>query len=182
MTAKSVADLPGFPFATFAEFQQAHKQGRALVWVRYDFRIDLALRNFAGKICQIATVGSAFFISVALGLFAVRNQDYRLLLGIPATLVGFRFATPNPGCMNGFLPAAVTLAAWIASVFVDKSFFWVGLAAFVSWFATCAGQGVADMAVRAAMVQSEESFLWLYSHNVITAVAKGHASTTEQTA
>ncbi len=103
-----------------------------------------------------------------------------MLLGIPAALSGFWFATPSPGCLNGCVPAAFTLAGFTASVFVDMCYFWVGLAAFASWFATCAGQGISDAAVRAAMVQSEETFLWLYSRKVVTAVTKGDKSTVER--
>ncbi len=50
MTAKSITDLPGFPFATFAEFQQAYEQGQALVRVRYDFPTVWTLENLPGKI------------------------------------------------------------------------------------------------------------------------------------
>ena len=172
LTQQSIGELQEFPFATFDEFRDAYRGRRAQVWVRYDFRSVWACSSPLERAGQIALTGSAFLASVIYCLLAVLTHDRWWLWGVPAALLGLMVASPSPGLLSGGGCIAVPLfaAGVIGSVFLDKSLFWAGAAGFVCWFLASAGQGVADATIREAMVQSEQTFLRLYSRHAITKV------------
>ena len=169
---QSVAELPDFPFATFEEFREAHREGRARVWVRYDFPSVWACSSVADRVLQVALTGSGVFAALAFVVLAAITRDPWWLCGIPAALLGLLCSSPSPGLLAGggciVLPLCAAGAA--GSVFLDRSLFWAGAAGFVCWFLASAGQGVADATIREAMLQSEETFLRLYGRRAIAKV------------
>jgi hypothetical protein len=75
--------------------------------------------------------------------------------------------------VTGFLPGLLLIAGAIgAALRRDEGLLWAGAASLVSWFMTSAGTGVGDLQLREAMVQSEETFLWLCSRGAITRVER----------
>ncbi len=169
---RSVGELPEFPFGSFEEFREAVREGRARVWVRYDWRSAWTYSSRAERAGQVALTGLALFASLVFALLAVVTRDRWWLCGAPAALLGLLVASPSPGLISGGGCVAVPLCAAgvIGSVFLDRSLFWAGVAGFVCWFLACAGQGIADATLREAMVQSEQAFLHLYQRRAITKV------------
>jgi len=172
LVQQSVAELPEFPFASFEEFREAYREGRARVWVRYDFRSVWEFSSSSERAGQIALTGSALFACLIFLLLAALTHNLWWLCGAPAALLGMLAASPSPGLISGGGCIAVPLfaAGVIGSVFLDRSLFWAGIAGFVCWFFASAGQGIADVTIRDAMVKSEETFLLLYSRRAITRV------------
>ena len=172
-TPTSVADIPHFPFATFAGFVEAHGDGDALVWVRYDFHSLWTLLEGRDRLWHLALLGNGGFGALLFGLWVSAGHDHRLLLAAPVLLLGFVFATPSPGLLNGCAPFALTFGGLLWGVVSGHPALAVlGVSFGMSWFVSCAALGIADAAVRTAMVQSEETFLWLHARGVITDVKK----------
>jgi hypothetical protein len=170
---KSVSELPDFPFDSFEEFREACREGRALVWVRYDFRAVWKISCPVDRACQVLLTGSALVASILFCCAAFVRHDSWLLWGVPAALLGSLFSSPSPGIISGGGCVAIPLfaAGFFGATFVNRSLLWAGLAGVVCWFLASAGKGVADPTIREAMVKSEETFLWLYGRRVITKVA-----------
>ena len=170
---KSVRDVSDFPFDTFEEFQEAHREGRVLVSVRYDFRAVWAISSRSERLMQVALTGSAFLVSLLLAGSALLQHDLWLLWGVPAALLGLMASSPAPGLISGGGCVAIPLfaAGFVGGTFINRSLFWAGVAGFVCWFLASAGKGVADVTMREAMLRSEQTFLLLYSKRAITKVA-----------
>jgi hypothetical protein len=170
---KSVGELPDFPFDTFEEFREAYREGRALVWVRCDFRTVWTLSSPAERGGQILLTCSALLASVLFCCAALVLHDGWLLSGVPAALLGSLVSSPSPGLISGGGCVAIPMfaAGFVGATFVNRSLLWAGLAGIICWFLASAGQGVADGTIRTAMVTSEETFLWLYGRRAIVKVA-----------
>jgi hypothetical protein len=176
MPLNSVVDLPGFPFETFAEFQDAYQHGKALVWTRYSLPTlwELWRDDPTSRALHVALMAPAVLsVPVFTGL-AVASGDYHWLWGIPSALVGALYATPNPGCFSMFVPCAIFFASFVASLFRHHAAI-LGMLSPVSplvYMLASAGLGTADVSLRELMMASEERFLWLHARGVVAEVAK----------
>ena len=156
-------EAPEPPFATFEEFREAYREGRARVWVRYDFKSVWAFSSKDERVGQIVLTGSAFLAVLVFTVLAIVTKDRWWLCGVPAALLGLLFASPSPGLLTGggCIMVPMFAAGVIGSVFLDRSLLWAGIASFACWFLASAGQGVADATIREAMLTSEAAFLQL---------------------
>jgi len=171
---RSVAELPEFPFESFEAFRQAVDADRALVWVRYDFRAVWALYGCADRAFHLILVGAGLWLSLILVVWGVVSNNYWLWLGIRSGLLGASCASPRLSLIDGCFPIITCAVGMVASfIWGGDALFLAGAVSALSWFVTSAGLGTGNMAVRDAMVQSEETFLWLYSRRTITAVMEG---------
>ena len=170
LAAESVADLPDFPYATYADFVEAVNSGLALVWVANRFLAVWQLSRPAQRLMHLSLTGSSLWASLALLVVALYWQEYWLLWGIPIQLLSYLNATPSPGILNGCYPFFGLLATGLASLFVGKSLLLLGGAGLLTWYLTSAGYLMGDLIVREAMLQSEAVFLRLIREGVITDV------------
>jgi len=68
---QSLTDLPDFPYATYDEFLEAHRQGQALVWVRPDLRAAWRLGGTDDRVMYLFLFGAAWLIAAAFAFFTV---------------------------------------------------------------------------------------------------------------
>lgn len=95
LPVRDVLQVPGFPFASYAEFQAAHRRGEA----------GLRTRFVGPQFEALSTSGERFlyFFSswmpalIALGFFVagLYSGHFLLLLGIPLALLGQFLSRPN---------------------------------------------------------------------------------------
>jgi hypothetical protein len=171
LAAESVADLPDFPYPTYAAFVEAVNKGMALVWVDYRFHpVWQLLRRPIDRLFHLALVGSHLWVSFLLLALAIYRREYWLLWGIPIQWLSSLCASPTPGCLNGCLPFLAFLGSSTAFLFTGKPLFLLGGAGLITWFARSAGFGMGDLILREAMLQSEAVLLWLIRAGVITDV------------
>lgn len=172
MSAQSVAELPDFPYPTFAEFQDAQAHGRALVWVRFDFGAAWALDK-GGRFGNALLCGAGIWGAVACAVWAGAAHDWRLLWGVATCLIGAWFATPTPGCLSGG-GCMANLLLFGGAFAAFKTHLWplfaVGGVGCVCWALTSLGDMVVDGLLREAMMRSEETFLWLLARGTIVRV------------
>jgi hypothetical protein len=168
----SVAEIPDFPFPNYAAFVEAHREGKAFVWVRYRFRVGWYLSTPAERLWQVVSIGSGLWFSLALTVWALTRGEIWPLWVWPAALLGTLFANPAPGCAYGCVPFLFVLATCAASFVTRQPVFLTGVAGLLSWFAVSAGLGMGDSIIREAMLQSETVFLWLAEKRAILRVDK----------
>ena len=72
---QSLTDLPDFPYATYDEFLEAHRQGQALVWVRPDLRAAWRLGGTDDRVMYLFLFGAAWLIAAAFAFFAYRQHN-----------------------------------------------------------------------------------------------------------
>jgi hypothetical protein len=166
----TVAELQNLPFANYREFQQAHSEGRALVWVRYDPAAILALGHPSEKVFHVLLAGSALWISLGVAAFAIAANHHFLWVVVPAALLGGFLAAPDANLAKGCLPIMLLLVGAVFSLVSDQLFWLPGAASVVAYFLTSIAQGIGDVALREAMLQSEVVFIWLYCRGTITSV------------
>ena len=118
-----VGDLPEFPFATFEEFRDAQREGRARVWVRYDFKSVWAFSSASERVGQIALTGSALSAALVFTVLAILTKDRWWLCGVPAALLGLLFAAPSPGLISG--GGCIMVPIFAAGVIASPLLFWV---------------------------------------------------------
>ncbi len=174
----SFNELPDFPYPTYPDFAEAAGQGRALVWVRPDIRAAWRLGSVGDRIGYLVLLGVGWVLAALFAVFTYRLHNGWLLLGLLTSLVGFWCASPAPGIISGggCLPAIILAVGLIAAPSTHSVSLVIGLAAgmswFLSWFMASAALGLADGAIREAMVKSEEMFLWLWERRAVVRVER----------
>ncbi len=173
-TPQSVRELIDFPYPTYDEFKDAYAQRLALVWVRTDVRTAWRLGDFGDRFGYFVMFGCAWFLAAVFAVFAAVFHNSWLLWGTHACLLTWLCATPTPGLISGggCVPTLFLFGSIIAAVCLFHGvLILVGVCAYFSWFMACAGLGVADGAIREAMLRSEAIFIQLYQNGIITEVA-----------
>lgn len=179
MAPATVREIPDFPFDTFEAFAEACRNGRALVWVRYDFRSVWRHSTPSARLWQLLLTGSPLLASLLFFGLALTTRDWWLLCAIPAALLGSLAASPAPGLLagGGCVALALLAAGAAGSALLDRSLVWAGVAGYACWFLTSAGKGVADPTIREAMVSSEQVLVRLVERRAITKVVETAATT-----
>ena len=175
MPAQSLAELPDFPFPTFAALQDAHRHGRALIWVKFDFGAAWAL-DPSGRFGNALLCGAGIWGALIFVAFAWHGHDPRLLWGVGSCLVGMWGGSPRPGCVSGGGCAASLLLAGGALAALRTHtpvLLAVGFNGCLCWALTSLGYIVTDGLLRERMLRSEETFLWLLARGAIARVEEG---------
>jgi len=83
LPVESVSDLPGFPFATHAEFAEACRKREVLISKRYDLRFVFHAFGRFEAMLWVALAFNGFAAGIGLAAYGVAKSNYWLLLAIP---------------------------------------------------------------------------------------------------
>jgi hypothetical protein len=113
----SVQDIPGFPYGSFAELQQAAARRKANIGVDSLAAAEWSDGHASGPARIAVTLLSVLLVSAGTAALvaALVTRDYLLIAAIPVMAIAFFFS--NPG-YKYHKQAAVAVAAVVA-VFVD---------------------------------------------------------------
>jgi len=159
----SVSDIPGFPYESFAELQQAAAARKANIGVDPLAAAEWSAQHAAGSARIAVSLLSVLLVatgSIAL-IVAFLTRDYLLIAAVPAMAVAFYFS--NPG-YKYHKQVTVAVAAVVA-VFVDMLVNGFVTPAIIAAYAalTFAAVRAAGMltnsAFRRHLLSDEESFL-----------------------
>ncbi len=161
----SIADLPGFPFATHDEFAAAVRANKAAVGI--DFT---AARNMLVVVESRATlvfVQLLTWVPALLGLgsipLAIARRDWLALLGVPAAAMAFIFASPYNPLHKIVLRFSVVAAGCL--VFTGSAFAgfrWATICLGGSMFTLWYVNSIASECARTAVLSSEAFAAFLF--------------------
>jgi hypothetical protein len=173
----SVANIPDFPFATYDEFVQADKDGKAetLIAARafnQDARLVWALGTQEEKTSYTISLATPALMALGFVLFAFVCHDFWLLFGVLACLLGVIGASPNLNLLDGCLALLCFVGANIASIFLHSSLLFVGCASPVSLFLSSFALAFSMEFAQRAVTRSETIFLWMYQRKKVQIVTQ----------
>lgn len=164
--AQTVQDIPGFPFASYAEFVEAHAAGEANVWIRPDLRTAWQDRQF-GSVFVWSWGG---WISLAFAIAAILTRRWELLGGSVTSFLAWWTARGLMTCCDCAPMMAVVLFL-LSPLMRGLPLIFAG-ACLLIWVTTGAALGAIDTTFRAQMLESEARFLFLWNRRIITDVER----------
>jgi hypothetical protein len=162
--ARSIADLPQSPFASYAEFVEAHAAGKTRVWIRLDVRRTWLSRQYL--FLFMLTWG--VLIAIAFAVLAAVAKRWEWLWGSLTSLVAWRFASGVISCCN--VAPLLALLLLLLAPFTQGLTLVFAIACLLIWFTMGFALGMIDQGFRDQMLESEAEFLHLWNCGIIAKV------------
>ena len=160
---QSVQGLPDFPCVDYSDFLSGYRGGRIKVLTAFSANVASALGTPTSKTIYYVLTNSPFIISLALIVIAVMLNDYWLLFGIPAAVLGFMFATPAIEKAFGKNVFWIVLIAGAGSWFAgNRGAAWVAASYLLSNYFVAVAYAQNDQLIREAIQESELVLIWLF--------------------
>jgi hypothetical protein len=164
----SVAELPGFPFATHGDFTAAVGSSRAAVGI--DFSAARSVLGVIESRGMYVFVHLLTWVPIVLGLgsiaLAIGRGSWLATLGLPAAAMAYVFASPYNPLQKIVLRFSVVGAAYVLLTGLDGSAFWgirwailcFGASMFTLWYLN----SLASECARIAVLKSEAFAAFLF--------------------
>ncbi|MDQ2798417.1 MAG: hypothetical protein M3Y13_02095, partial [Armatimonadota bacterium] len=178
---RSVADIPNFPFATYDEFVQAVKDGKAGVSIscgafNHDARLTWTLGDWRDRIPYCVLLTTPAWMALGFILIAFLRPDAWMLLGVLACLLGMMSAAPNLSLSSGCLAWLCFFPAMILAPFFHPPLILAGIASLYCWLLSSFAVIGAFEDARNAVTRSETVFLWMYQRKKVEVVRSSSGS------
>jgi hypothetical protein len=163
--ARSVAELPEFPFRSYQDFKTAVESGEATIGIEYAAARDLAhvTKSRSASYLLLALTWLPFLLAFASIILAIVTRQWLILAGSVTALLGMVLASPhNPMRRPAFWASLLALGYNVFVRTVLSPGAWSGFAFAVSFLAVSFVNRTAWNWAHAAVLRSEAltAYLW----------------------